>query len=94
MVELWKAEPQDPVAAATRKRNAALQTFGNLTMLTQALNSAASNSSWPEKKIELLRHSLLPINQQLHEVCTWDEDAISDRGTALLEKALKLWPRN
>lgn len=91
--ELWNAEPQDPRGIATRKRNAALQTFGNLTILTQALNSAASNSSWPEKKVELIRHSLLPINQQLHDLEVWDEEAISNRSNALLERALKLWPR-
>lgn len=91
--ELWSAEPQDPKGVATRERNAALQTFGNLTILTQALNSAASNSSWSEKKIELMRHSLLPINQQLHDIEVWDEKAIAYRGNALLERALKLWPR-
>jgi hypothetical protein len=61
MEELWTADANDPLAAATRARNVALQTFGNLTILTQALNSAASNSAWAAKKPELLRHSLLPI---------------------------------
>lgn len=91
--ELWTADTNDPRAVATRKRNAALQTFGNLTILSQALNSAASNSTWAEKKPELLRHSLLPINQQLHDKNTWDEAAIVERGEVLLERALRLWPR-
>ena len=92
-VELWTAEPQDAKVVATRRRNAALQTFGNLTIITQALNSAASNSAWPEKKAGLLRHSLLPINQQLHNLDAWDEEAISDRTEVLLKRALELWPR-
>lgn len=92
-VELWTAEPQDAKVVATRRRNTALQTFGNLTIITQALNSAASNSAWPEKKAELLRHSLLPINQQLHNLDAWDEEAISDRAEVLLKRALELWPR-
>lgn len=91
--ELWTAEPQDAKAVATRRRNASLQTFGNLTIITQALNSAASNSTWPEKKAELLRHSLLPINQQLHSLNAWDEETISDRANLLLKRALELWPR-
>lgn len=92
-VELWGAGPQDAKATATRNRNAALQTFGNLTILTQALNSSASNSAWPDKKGELLRHSLLPINQQLHSFDTWDEETIEDRANVLLKRALELWPR-
>ncbi|HNQ57758.1 MAG TPA: HNH endonuclease family protein, partial [Candidatus Desulfobacillus denitrificans] len=92
-VVLWTADANDPRAIATRERNSALQTFGNLTILSQALNSAASNASWSEKKPELLRHSLLPINQQLHETTVWDEAAIQERSAALFERALKLWPR-
>lgn len=91
--DLWSADEKDPRAIATRERNSALQTFGNLTILSQALNSAASNAPWREKKPELLRHSLLPINQQLHETKVWDEAAIQERGAALFERALKLWPR-
>lgn len=92
-VELSTAQPQDAKAAATRKRNAALQTLGNLTILTRALNSAASNSAWREKRAELLRHSLLPINQQLHGFDTWDEETISGRADVLLKLGLELWPR-
>jgi len=90
--ELWDADPSDPRAAATRQRNAALQTFGNLSILTQPLNSAASNSGWAKKKPELLRHSLLPINQQLHEAADWDEATIEKRGRELFQRALRLWP--
>ena len=91
-VELWNAMAGDLRADASRRRNAALQTFGNLTILTQGLNSAASNGGWNEKKPELLRHSLLPINQLLHDVQVWDEAAIERRSDALLERALKVWP--
>lgn len=91
--DLWAAERSDLRAEATRKRNTALQTLGNLTILTQGLNSSVSNSQWNLKKPELLRYSLLPINQQLHDADTWDEDAITQRGDALLARALKVWPR-
>ena len=92
-IELWAADESDPRVAATRKRNAALQTFGNLTILSQPLNSAASNGTWEKKKPELLRYSLLPINQQLHDRDMWDEASIAERGEALLERALSIWPR-
>lgn len=91
--ELWDAEVTDTRAVATRKRIATLQTIGNLTILTQSLNSAASNSAWSKKKPELLSHSLLPINQHLHNYNVWDETTIAQRGDELFERALELWPR-
>ena len=92
--ELWFAEETDARTKATRLRNAVLQTFGNLTILTQPLNSAISNSAWSDKRPELLRHSLLPINQYFHDVAVWDEAAIQKRSDELLARALKIWPRD
>lgn len=91
---LWTAPKDDPLADATRKRNTALQTFGNLTILTQALNSSVSNGSWATKKPALLQNSLLPINQQLHDAAVWDESAILIRSEDLLKRALNLWPHD
>ena len=91
--QLWTASKDDVRTQATRKRNAALQTFGNLTILSQALNSSVSNSAWLVKKPKLLLHSLLPINQQLNDLASWDEDAITARSEALLKRALSVWPR-
>lgn len=90
-MEQWDSEPNAERVIATRKRNDILQTLGNLTILTQALNTAASNSPWPEKKIELQRHSLLPINQYLFSYDKWDEVSIEERSEILLERALKIW---
>lgn len=92
MEALWAAEEDDAIAVATRVRNDACQLFGNLTIVTQSLNSAASNSAWPEKKSQLL-HSLLPINQVVQTKDVWGEEAIAERGESLLNRALKLWPR-
>lgn len=90
--ELWESTPDDARAEATRRRNAVLQTFGNLTMLTQSLNSSVSNSAWCDKKPALLSASLLPINQQLHSAEKWDELAIENRSKVLLDRAVKIWP--
>jgi uncharacterized protein with ParB-like and HNH nuclease domain len=92
--ELGKAESDDPRAVATRKRDALLQTFGNLTLLSQPLNSSVSNSNWTVKRPEILSHSLLPLNLQLATVDTWDENSITQRGEDLLQRALKLWQRS
>lgn len=90
--ELRESQPGDPRAEATKRRNMMLQTFGNLTILTQALNSSVSNSGWKNKKPALLTASLLPINQQLHAIESWDETAIEERSKALFARAIKIWP--
>lgn len=91
--ELFTAEADDPRAVKSRARDAAIQTLGNLTILSAALNSAQSNYHWKKKRPELLKHSLLPINQKLSEMETWDENAIAVRGKELLGKALRIWQR-
>jgi hypothetical protein len=91
--ELYTTASDDPCVAPTRTRNAALQTLGNLTILTHPLNSSVSNGPWKDKRPEILRLSLLPINQALHDYETWDEASIQQRGDELLKRALKRWPR-
>lgn len=91
--ELLGIDENDPRAIATQNRNHALETMGNLTILTQALNSAQSNSAWKDKKPEMMKHSLLSINQDLHDIAMWDEKEIASRGEKLFERALRIWPR-
>jgi hypothetical protein len=90
--ELQTAATNDPRAEATRARHALLHTFGNLTVITQGLNSSVSNSAWATKKPGLLAASLLPINQSLHSYADWNEDCIRARGEELLKRALTIWP--
>jgi hypothetical protein len=92
--ELDQAEAGDSRAEATVGRDAAAQTIGNLTILTQELNSSVSNSPWSTKRPELMRHSLLPINQELTGFESWNEEAIAKRAEDLFKKALKQWPRS
>jgi hypothetical protein len=51
-----------PFAEAVRKRNAAVQTIGNLTLLNKYLNPAASNGSFELKLLEY-RNSVLRLNR-------------------------------
>jgi uncharacterized protein with ParB-like and HNH nuclease domain len=84
---------EDQKSEAIERRNAALQTLGNLTILNQKLNSSLSNSQWSVKKPELLKYSLLPINQQLQGVKIWNEGTIAKRADDLFVHALKIWPK-
>lgn len=84
---------EDLRAGPTRQRNAMLQTIGNLTLLTQPLNSSISKKGWDIKKQAILQASLLPINQQLHTYDKWDESSIDQRSRELFIRALKVWPR-
>lgn len=92
-LELYEAPENDPRAAGTRERETALQTLGNLTILTSALNTAQSNYGWDQKRPEMMKHSLLPLNQSLWETKVWDESTILKRGEALFERALRIWTR-
>jgi hypothetical protein len=48
-----------------------------LTIVTQPLNSAASNNALCDREAQLVSHSLLPIHQQVGPVEVWDEAAIA-----------------
>ena len=90
--EIYESEEGEPRAIATKNRNMKIQTLGNLTLLTQPLNSSVSNSEWNIKKPKLLGASVLPINQQLYSYNSWDEAQIQKRGMDLFEKAKLIWP--
>ena len=92
-VELFQVPDSDPRSAPTRKRDAALQTLGNMTILSAGLNAAQSNYGWKQKRPAMMKHSLLPINQTLSDLDVWDEAAISKRGAELFKCALQIWPR-
>ena len=91
--ELQTADPADARAIASRTRNGVVQTLGNMTLLSSALNSAQSNSAWGYKRQEMAKHSLLPINNEVLSLTTWDETAIAARGDTLFARALIVWPR-
>src|SRR5690606_6948669 len=66
-------------------------TFGNLTILTQALNSKLSNAEFSKKKTHF-RNSLLVLNKYFEGFETWDESAILGRGDDLFNVARSIWP--
>jgi len=91
--EMQSASEDDPRNVATRRRDALVHTLGNLTLLTRPLNSAVSNGPWSDKRAQILKYSLLPINRHLDAAETWDEETILARGRELFDYAHAIWSR-
>jgi len=89
----WFAKEDAPGVVESRRRNEAVQTFGNLTLITGSLNSSLKNGGWATKRDAILTHSVSPINGVLNRFDSWDETTIETRGRELLGRALTLWSR-
>ena len=79
------------IADEIRNRNYKLHTIGNLTLLNQYLNPAASNGSIDQKIVEY-KNSVLRMNRAFEGLETWDEAAITTRGQYLGELLCAIWP--
>ncbi len=75
-------------------RDNSVRELGNLTLVTQKLNSSVSNGPWNQKKETLRNHSVLFLNKQLLDDPPeiWDEKAIRDRSTKLVDHIIRIWP--
>lgn len=74
------------------ERDSIVHTIGNLTLLTQPLNSAISNGMWDKKRPEICGQSRLALNSYFQERPEWNVQEIEERGKMLLDRALKIWP--
>jgi hypothetical protein len=90
-LEFDESENEEDVEA-TSKRDQVLHTFGNLTLLTQPLNSSVSNSAFENKKPEILKNSALALNRYFQDKEIWDETLIAARGEMLFVYASERWP--
>jgi hypothetical protein len=77
----------------SEERERLVHSFGNLTLLTQPLNSSISNSGFPVKRVEIAKQSAFGLNRYFVDMAEWDVDQMRTRGKALFESALRLWPR-
>lgn len=68
--------------------------MGNLTVLTQGLNSSISNGPWVEKRKHLNQYSVLLMNSELATREAWTEQDIVARSEILASKFCELWARN
>ena len=80
----------ESMLAQIRSREAAIQTLGNLTLITVDGNTVASNKAFPDKK-PWLKESLLAMNLAIMECPTWDEVAIAHRAEVLGDLAVVTW---
>lgn len=72
-------------------RDRIIHTMGNLTLVTQSLNSSVGNAKWADKRAGILSHSALAISRELSNIEDWDENAIAARGEKLLGYAKAIW---
>ena len=79
---------------AADKRDRAIHTIGNLTLVNRRLNSSLSNAPWDSKRKALADHSVLYLNKTLvrEGPDVWDETAIEKRAEWLHGHAVKVWP--
>ena len=94
--EEWPYPEQESVDKQEQdsRRQTLLHSLGNLTLLTQPLNSEVSNGPFSAKRPEITKQSLLVLNsyfQRFSDDDTWNEDTIIERGKRLAELALRVW---
>ena len=85
----------DPSEDRIELRKMMLHSIGNLTLLTQPLNSSVSNGPFITKRPEITKQSALRLNvyfQQFYSGQPWDELTIARRGEELLKTAIEIWP--
>jgi len=92
--EHWPINETDTIKliSLTEKRNQLIHTIGNLTLVTQRLNSSIVNRDWDTKKPAILLHSRLNMNRRFHNVHIWNENSITERSYELFNIAKKIWP--
>lgn len=89
----WPVDVNAPdLEAATEARSAHVHRLGNLTLVTQPLNSSLSNAPWDQKRAELKKRSVLLLNQHLCDEGSWTEDDIDLRGRDFADRIIRTWP--
>jgi hypothetical protein len=72
-----------------------MHSLGNLTLLTQPLNSSVSNGPFSTKRPAIAAMSRLRMNayfQRFSDADAWNEKQIAERGQELGSLAMTLWP--
>ncbi len=87
--EFVERRSSDPKA---ENRNRMLHTLGNLTLLSSALNISSSNKGFLKKRQKLEKHTGLFLNKWFLKKDSWYETDIRERGEALSQMALGIWP--
>ena len=99
MPQAWSANwplPNDHDADDAARRDRAIHTIGNLTLVNGRLNPSLSNAPWDTKRRAFADHSVLFLNKRLVNdgPQRWDETAIEERARWLHTEAIKVWPHH
>lgn len=93
----WQANwPVDGLAAELR-RSEHVHRIGNLTLLTESLNSSVSNSAWlgaKGKRAKLRKYDVLLLNREILDMSAdgWDEGLIDRRTGLIVDALISTWP--
>ncbi|NUU07666.1 DUF262 domain-containing protein [Leifsonia sp. C5G2] len=97
--QAWRANwplaaTADERPAKEAARDRALQQLGNLTLVTQKLNSKVSNGAWETKLAHFQQYNDVLITNDViqNHADGWDEDLIAERTAKLTEAILEIWP--
>ncbi|WP_437411009.1 DUF262 domain-containing protein [Serratia marcescens] len=75
------------------KRQQAIATLGNLTLLNLSVNRSVQHSAFLRKRDGLITHTSLRLNIPLIILDKWDEDKIFSRGEFLGNAAMRVWSK-
>lgn len=95
MPQNWsKNWPADLTDAEQAERGQLIQSLGNLTLVTQALNSKLSNEAWAIKRVALQKVGDVLLTNEIVNGApeVWDEETIRIRTRRLIEEIIKVWP--
>ena len=95
-----------PSGDSDEDRDQLVQTLGNLTLTSKALNASLSNLPWRSHPVEqddstenakckrdiLQQNSGLKLNAELLGLDDWDEEAIRQRSERLADYICEIWP--
>lgn len=86
----WPAELTDEQEAL---RDRTVQQLGNLTLVTQKLNSKVNNGPWSTKREHFLNHDDVLITKDAMNLAPerWGESAIEQRTALLIDQILAIW---
>ncbi len=90
--EEWPLPEDVDREAATYQRNTLIHSIGNLTLVTQKLNSSMSNDPWACKRDELQEYSVLLLNNELLSQPSWVEETIRSRSRRMAKLVSERWP--
>lgn len=88
----WNGDFNEDEDAA---RDQIVQQLGNLTIVTQTLNSSVSNGTWWSKRERFLNSDDVLITKDALALVgegEWDEEAIAERTDQMIDRILEIWP--